>query len=271
MSFLSFLGSAQVEEVKAPTKRGGGRSKQWCPNPTLLAIRLWRDGSVFPSQAAIDKFDLQYRNCTITKIPIPLKEGQTEEDQKYKNEYYFVSGPGNGFDVIDSRVWAGYKAAGHMLFVSPVKKDQPKVDLFARVDYEEDGTPKVKVEDQGSATFGKDVLLQAVAELYGITLTEEAGKDYVDLIIFSEHEGINITEKLSAPFTLVPKRVNRGADKGKPDYERREGAQIYGLVPAQILGINVTNESEPGDSPAAEDTTSPGTEEEQGVEEALNA
>ena len=267
MSFLSFLGSAQVEQISGPSRKGGGRAKQWTPNPTLLAIRLWRDGSVFPSKAAIDKFDLEYRNCSITKVPLPLKEGQTESDQKYKNEYTFSAGPGNGFDVIDSRVWANYKADGHMLFISPVSKDEPKVDLFARVDYEDDGTPKNKVEEQGSATFGKDVLLAAVEELYGIKLTEELGKDYVDLVIFDEFDGINITEKFSTPVMLAPKRVVRGADKGKPDYIRRENALVYGLVPAQILGIGV--EAAEDQTNSEEELTSPGTD--TNVEEALQA
>src|SRR6187551_1206779 len=169
MSALQFLKNAKLEEVSVKPRAAGGRSKQWNPNPTSLAIRLWKDGSVFPSQALVDQFDLEYKIATITKVALPLKEGQTEEDQKFKNEYYYVSGPGNGFDVIDSRRWPSYKADGDTLFISPVQKDQAKVDLFSSVGYnEEDGTPKNSVMEQGANSFGKSTLLDAVKEIYGI-------------------------------------------------------------------------------------------------------
>jgi hypothetical protein len=234
MSFLSFLTTAGVEEVKASTKRpGGGKAKQWNPAATVLAIRLWKDGSVFPSQALADKFDLEYRTATVEKVPLPLKDGQTEEERKFKNNYYWVSGPGNGFDVIDSRLWPGYKAEGHMLFIAPVQKDQKRVDLFGGVLYDDNGTPKNSVMDQGSPSYGKEVLLTAVKELYGIELGAE--REYVDLVVFSDFGGIDITEKFSAPLALFPKRIVKGDDKGGTDVIRREKAQVFGFVPAEIL------------------------------------
>lgn len=234
MSALSFLKTAKVEEVAAPKRTGGGRAKQWNPNPLLKAIRLWKDGSVFPSQALVDEFDLDYKDAAITKLEIPLKEGQTE--QKYKNEYYYISGPGNGFDVIDSRAWPSYNAEGHMLFISPVQRDEPKVSLFSSVGYDaETGKPKNTVMDQGSSTYGKDTLLDAVKDIYGIELSDD--KEYVDLIVFAEHEGINITETFSKPLTFLPKTVVSGKEKGQPDLARRENAKIYGFVPAEILNV----------------------------------
>lgn len=230
MSGLSFLKNAKVEETTV-RKSGGGVRKDWNPNPLTLAIRVWRDGSVFPSQALVDKFSLEYRTATINKVEIPLKEGETE--QKFKNEYYYVAGPGYGFDVIDSRSWPGYKGEGHMLFISPVAKDQPKVSLFASVGYEDDGTPKSSVMDQGTITFGKAYLLPMLQAVYGIELTEE--KQFVDMVVFDEYDGVNIVEQFSRPITFLPKIVVSGADKGKPDLQRREGAKIYGFAPKELI------------------------------------
>lgn len=239
-SALSFLKTAKVEEATvAPRKPGGGRTKQWNPSPILHAIRLWKDGSVFPSRALVDAYDLEYKEAAITKIEIPLKEGQTE--QKYKNEYFYISGPGNGFDVIDSRAWASYNAEGHMLFISPVQRDEPKVSLFSSVGYDaETGKPKNSVMDQGSSTYGKDTLLDAVKEIYGIELNDE--KEYVDLIVFTKYGDVNITEAFSKPLTFLPKTVVSGKDKGQPDLQRRENAKIYGFVPLEILNAQVEDE-----------------------------
>lgn len=268
-NFLSFLSGASVEEVKGSTRRGGGgRAKQWNPAPTLLAIRVWKDGSVFPSQAAVDMFDLEYRKAVITKEPIKKEGKEVTDDEgkvKMKNVYEFPDGTGNGFDVIDSRVWAGYKAAGHMLFIAAVPKDAGKVDMFQSTNYLDDGTPKTNVLEQGSITFGRTVLIPAIEELYGITFhkpakeevqadtekgieyqaaTEEVpGVEFVDMVIIDKVGDVNIVEKFSTGFTHVPKRVIRGEEKGKPDYIRREGLKVYGFVPASILGIASTEDN----------------------------
>ena len=49
--------------------------------------------SIFPSEAARDKFDLEYRQATVTKEPIKQKEGDTGE-AKTRNVYEFPSGTG---------------------------------------------------------------------------------------------------------------------------------------------------------------------------------
>lgn len=257
MGLFDFLQGANVEEV-VPSKRGGGRSKQWQPNPGIIAIRLFRDGSVFPSAAAIEKFDLEYKDATITKEKLPLKDGQTEANQKYKNVYKYPDGSGNGFDVIDSRSWEQFKtsAEGGMLFIVPTAKTQGKVDLFGTCNYDDStGKPKVSVAEQGAATFGKDVLLKAVSELYGTVWAVDAkpaveaaegkpakpaveaveGVDYVDLAIFETLGSLNITEKYSKPILFIPKRIVRGEDAGKSDYVRRENAKVYGFAPAAMV------------------------------------
>jgi hypothetical protein len=253
MSLLNFLKKANVEEVKSsPAARtGGGVRKQWNPNPAIVAVRVWKDGSVFPSQAAVDKFDLEYRKAKITKEALPLKDGQAEA--AFKNKYEFPEGTGNGLDVIDTREWAQYKGDGDLLFVAVVPKDAGKVDLFSSVNYDAEGAPKVTAMEQGANTFGKEVLVPAIEAVYGIKFQREAkaatkesaavtaqeGVDFVDLEIFETfgegEDAVNVTEAFSKPILHVPKRITRGADKGKSDYTRRENVKVYGFAPTQVL------------------------------------
>lgn len=283
-SLLSFLSSAEVEEVKGPVRAGvGGARKPWNPPATLLAIRVWKDGSVFPSQALVDRFNLEYVPVTITRgEERPYSAAEVEkfeadenarEDQwvadqaalpedkrkpfkrkvlkaRYKPSKYEAKDGvfGNGFDVIDSRLWANYKAGGNILFVAPASKDLAKVDLFGSTKYsgsEEEGqkiydaTPVSSVMNQGSNTFGEEVLLPAIKEIYGIELGED--KEYVDMLVVDElntgDDTVNFNKKFSHTVSHFPKLVLRGEDKGKPDYERRENAVIWGFLPADMLNI----------------------------------
>lgn len=231
MSLLGFLKSGKVEEVTPSTKGSTGVRKQLQPNPAVVAIRLWKNGSVYPSQAAIDKFDLEYKKATVKKVPIEGKENL------FKNEYDYPNGTGNGFDVIDTDAWGQYKGEGRMIFVAAVPKNAGKVDLFAQVNYDVEGTPKATVTEQGSNTFGEKVLLPMIKEVYGIELTEE--RDYVDLLILEQvgegEEAVNVTEKFSKNILLVPKRVTRGDAKGKLDYSRREGVKVYLMAPEEVV------------------------------------
>ncbi len=240
MSLLNFLKSGAVTEAPVENvKRAGGRSKQWAPNPSLIAIRVWYDGSVFPSQAAIEQFDLEYKDAVIT-----LKDN--------KRHYDFPDGQGNGLDVILSTQWKSFNASveGKMLFVAVTPKKEPKVDLFSSTNYEETGKPKTIVSEQGANTYGNAVLLPALKEIYGIELTKEEGKDFVDLVIFeslgSGLEVMNITEHYSKPITFLPKVVSRGEDKGKLDYVKRENVKIYGFAPKamvdEVNGVSIAEQ-----------------------------
>lgn len=267
MSILSFLNTAKVEEVARAPRVGGGAKKPWNPPTTVLAVRVWRDGSVFPSQALVERFNLEYPSVTITKgeeIPWPNDKIQEhlnkqmelpEADRKelkprYKPSLIEPIGgvAGNGFDVIDSRVWAGYKAQGNMLFISAVSKQEPKVDLFGATKYDANGVPISKVLEQGSKTFGKLVLLNAIEELYGIKL--DTSKEYVDMLVLEELQvgdsTINFNKQFSVPVMLAPKLTNRGKDKGKPDYERREGSIVFGFIPDEVVNGKVTIVNEEG-------------------------
>ncbi len=289
MSLLAFLTKAQIEEVKAPPRSGGGKAKPWNPADEVLAIRVWRSGAAFPSKAAVERFNLEYPEVNIVKgdaIPITdemrdkhnkaelqrqleftqeqqkLPEGERkafvpkELKQPYKpSKFTSKTGvPGNGFDVIDSRIWPSYKADGHMLFIAPVPKDESKVDLFGATKYNDDGTPYTSVYNQGAKTYGEGTLLTAIKELYGIELSDE--KEFVDMMIIDEiTEGdttVNINTQFSQKIAIFPKKVIRGEKAGEADYEKRENAIIWGFIPADLLAGDNSQETTVNEE--AEDT-----------------
>lgn len=222
-NFLDFLEGVTLEEVtKSPRKSGG--KKEW--NPSGMGIRVFKDGRVFPSEELVNKFNLEY----------PERTANTDADSK--KEYDFVGGPGNGFDLVDSRSWAQYKGDKHFLALAVVPKDQPKVDLFSTTRYDEEtGKPVSSVLDQGSATFGKSTLIDALREVYGTQFGEK--QDYIDLKV---ETGFNLKSLSANGIFLFPKKVSRGKDAGKDDYQRRENVDIFGLVPvAMEVKENITN------------------------------
>lgn len=251
MGLLNFLQGGNVTEVTATAPKSSGAKKQWQPNPVINAVRLWKDGSVFPSTAAIAKFDLDYRSATITKEDIAEIIEQKDPTGKVlvkgraagsKNVYAFPEGTGNGLDVISSKEWAqfGSNTDGAMVFVSVVPKSSPKVDLFGSTTFDETGTPKSTVAEQGAATFGSAVLIPMVQDIYGIKFgTEEGEVEFIDLMIFESlgkgDQKMEITERFSRPIMNFPKRVTRGEGKGSLDYVRRENCKVYGFAPMEMV------------------------------------
>jgi hypothetical protein len=250
MSLLNFLKSGTVEVLAEAPKGAGGKPKQWGPNPTLIAVRVWRDGSVFPSQAAVDKFDLEYKKATVKIEDVPARAEEKDETGKVtvtareaskKRTYEYEGSEGNGLDIISSLEWKEFNSSvdGKMIFVAVTPKKEPKVDLFASTNYNDDGTPKANVLEQGAVTFGKTVLLPMLKDVYEIELSEEEGKDFVDMVIFetlgSGVSAMDVTGTFSRPIVFLPKRIVRGDAKGKLDYARREGVKIYGFAPAAMV------------------------------------
>lgn len=273
MSLLSFLSSSKIEDIQVKTGRTGGPRKEWNPPPAVIAIRVWKDGSIFPSQAAVDKFALEYRTAVVKKEAIAKKDSDPEGEQKFRNVYDYPEGAGNGFDVINSKVWPGFQGDGAMLFVAAVSKTEGKVDLFSQVAYDNDGNPKVSVMDQGSATFGSKSLIPMLEDVYGIVFNKAAtdeseaittGVEFVDLLIVEEitegDQSFNITEHFSRPILFCPKTVARGEDKGKDDYVRRENVKVYGLIPAPLVMTQEASETPPNGPMERDNMPDPKTE-----------
>lgn len=267
MSKLGFLKNVTIaaqEQPKTNGSRGGGVKKDW--NPTSgLTIRLWKDGSVFPSEDLVKYFDLEYNNALTDEQILAIKDGNAEKPFR-----------GNGFDVIDSDDFPAFKIGQRVLIVAPAEKDAGKVDLFASVGYNDDNTPKVTVMDQGAVTFGKDFLIPRVEEIFGIVFAKPAipakeakpavpaetdgngkviksakpaqeatpevpaveGVEFVDLVFIGQEGDIVDTPTpwtSPKPIVFFPKTVSRGEKKGESTIERRENPQMYILYPKQLL------------------------------------
>jgi hypothetical protein len=277
MSKLGFLKNVVVaaqEQPKPGRNGGGGVKKEWNPASGLV-IRLWKDGSVFPSQELVDFFQLEYSNALTEEQLAEIKEGLAEKPFR-----------GNGFDVIDSRDFPAFNLGDQrVLIIAPAEKDLPKVDLFSSVGYNEDGTPKVTVMDQGAVTFGKDFLIPRIEEIYGIVFAKAAipaveareaipeetdaegkviksakparearpevpaveGVEYVDLVFVGQEGEVVATPTpwvTPKPIAFFPKTFARGEKKGESTVERRENPQMYVLYPKQLLEEDSTTNTQ---------------------------
>lgn len=218
---LDFLKQIKVEDVALPTKTGGGRRKEW--NPTITnAIRVWKDGSIFPSQQLVERFSLEYGSK-----PVEVEKGGP------KNK---VSG--NAFDIFESSNFPTLNTANQNLIILNVTpKHVGKTDAFGSTSYNEDGTPKTSVMDQGSATFGKDNLLPMLNKIYGI---EPGDKGFIDLVLLGT-DGISAQVPFELPngkrVCMVPKEISRGNKAGEMTYARRESPIMFVLYPASMLDI----------------------------------
>lgn len=230
MSFLSFLKDTVLEEVAQKAPAVGGPKKQRNPNPLFMGLRIWKDGSIYPSVALVEKFNLEYPVVKLTMETLPIPEGSPEGTKaQVKRTYTHEQGIGNGLDCIDSRSWPQYKGDRHFIAISIVPKNLPKVDIFGSTKYADDGTPISSVLDQGPTSFGAADLLPTLKEVYNVEPNEEG---YIDLMVDTS---INLKQLSSNGIFLFPKKVNRGEHKGKADYQRRENVDVFGLVPAAML------------------------------------
>jgi hypothetical protein len=184
MGNYSFLASLKVTDpgrIRTPKTKNPEKG---------LTLRIFADGTVYPSQELIDKFKLEFRH-------------QADPEQ------------GNGFDIVDTKFWKPLAEHPRMLMFGVTPKAQSKVDLFATTRHHEDGTAKSSVLTRGE---GSMVLLTLVKE-FG-WLTEE--QKYVDLTVILEHPFTT-----SDGIAFIPKTIEKGARKGEQDYKRRDNITFY--------------------------------------------
>jgi hypothetical protein len=229
-NFLSFLDNATIEEVTKSPRTGGGKSKAWNPAADFPGIRIWKDGSVFPSEALVKQFDLEYKTATVTK---------GEDDKK---EITYANGQGNGLDVIDSKAWGQLGGVSErFIAVAVTPKELPKVDMFARTLFDDKGAPLASVLDQGSPTFGENTLLPLLKEVYNVEPNEEG---FMDLRIILDQ---NLKALSPNGVFHLPKTISRGAEKGKADYVRRENIDIFVIVPETVYLASLPQNNGGGD------------------------
>lgn len=217
---LDFLKNIKIDEpVIAKRTGGGGRKKDW--NPIGLRLRVWKDGSIFPSQDLVTRFALEYGN----------KPAEKEKPT------------GNALDIFKGSDFQPFSGnAMPLLFVNVTPKSDLKVDVFGSTTYNEDGTPKSSVMDQGAATYGKAALIPMLQDVYGIVLDDT--KPFVDLD-FLGMDGVEATQSFELPnghkVCFVPKEVARGDKKGEMTVSRRENPLFFVLYPVQSTEAELSN------------------------------
>lgn len=161
-------------------------------NPTNGAsLRLFKDGSIYPSQELIDKYELEYN--------------------KEKT--------GNGFDAFTSLEWAQYPSdAEHVVFITAVPKSETHVSLFSSA--RKVNGELTSVLTQGSKTFGVE-LITMLQQTYENSLFTD--NKYVDLVVV---EDVAIKQDV----LFVPKPISKGVNKGMMSTERRENVVLHPLA-----------------------------------------
>lgn len=197
-------------------------------NPEGMKLRIFKDGSVYPSQELVDAFDLEYQ-----------VKGFDQFNQM-------------GFDVFSSSNWGQMqKGVTPFVCIVAVPKSEAKLDLFKSVDYNEDGTPKKSVLNQGSK---RPEIIEMLREVYNLpeqgvldnlpysedTMSFTAvdklfgSKNYVDLEVVVDTQ---VFPELNAYY--IPKILKKGLRAGQQSYEERaKGTAIYPLV----ISMEVTEE-----------------------------
>lgn len=198
---FDFLKNVSVASNKKESKRGERVYSSQELNPTNGAdLRVFKDGRVYPSEALVKQDNLEYG-----------------------------SENGQAYDVFASKQWAWFPSdVQAVVFIAAVPKTAPKADLFKEA---QDNT---SVLDQGSKTFGKNELIQMLADAYTEGSVDKlfGESKYVDLVIVRD-----VTVETPDGIYLIPKKVSRGEDKGKPTFQRRENITL------NPLGLFVTPEN----------------------------
>jgi len=212
LDFLKKASLAANEVVKPATARTTTAKAR---TPETADIRVFKDGSVFPSVALIKEFDLQYR----------AKD---------------VEPKGNGFDVFKSTDFPNtqhWPKDNRIIFIAAVDKAEGKLDLFGRTTYDETGAAS-DVLTQGATTFGK-VLLEHIKEVYGEEPNEHG---FIDLVIARDNSFNTDNGKY-----YIPKVVSRGDSKGESTVVTRENLTLFPLIP-----VSWVNEEEVASEPEKE-------------------
>lgn len=210
---LSFLKNVQLKPIEVKTAEKRVRTVEG-KNPTTADIRVYNNGKIYPSLALVDEYKLEYAH----------RDASAEAVEN--NEF--------GFDIFSSLKWGMImgQLPQELIFISPIAKSEPKVSLWGACRFNEDGTPKSSVVDQGMSSFCKDEFMPMLTAVYGI---DWENTRYVDLVI-------NREEIIQSPNKVyhLPKVVSSGPKKGKDDYITRENIIITPLTVAhtEIIDVN---------------------------------
>lgn len=194
---FDFLKNMELKEIeKAPVNSPNSKS----PAPGAH-LRLFADGSLYPSAELVALHNLEYQNADSTS-------------------------PENGYDVFVSTDWGQYTGTVPFVALALVSKHEPKVSLFSQTKYNDDKTPKSSVLTQ-KTTAGEE-LIKALSTVYLESPDENLfeNKAYLDLALVLDQP----VNKTATGVYHLPKVIAKGKDAGKPSYVRREHVQIFPLT-----------------------------------------
>ena len=211
---LDLLASIQLKEIVGSSMLRVSKTQK---TPIDADIRLFADGSCYPSKTLVEEFQLNYQNKD-ANLP----------------EY--------GFDIFETSRWGMWPIDEHFVMISQVSKHAKKVDLFGQCTYDENGNPRVNVLDQGSSTFGKR-LINMLENTYNEKLFEN-GEAFVDLLIVRDQP----VSPTGNGIYNIPKLVVKGDKAGTYTYERRENITVFPL----ILGESFNEVTEEQDAAVSE-------------------
>lgn len=239
---LGFLNELTIAEVPVSSPRVKNK-KDLNPPADSLRIRLWKDGSVYPSKALVDTFHLEYAKATVTVINVHNEDGTPKLDENGKQVTKRTKVPvegvvENGLDVFKLSDWkqvTGPESNHPLLLVGVSPKSAPKVELFASSKYNDDGNPQMSVMEQGAKTYGKEVLIPLVEEVYGVTIGDSG---YIDLEI---NTGFNLKSKAPNGLFILPKVFSRGVNAGKSDSVIRENIDVFPMTPVIEQSTTISN------------------------------
>jgi len=232
---LDFLNDIKVEEVASKSAPRPARKANLSPAEDFIGIRIWKNGAVYPSKALVDAFHLEYptkvKRTVNVEQPVTGPDGTVSTQSIAKDEMVVPEGTvANGLDVFTLSSWTqideATRSARKLILVGISPKSASKVDLFNISKYNEDGSPKMSVMEQGALTFGAENLLPMLEECYGTTPNEDG---FIDLCIVT---GMNLAAKVPNGIFLLPKVITRGKDAGKADFVRRENIAVYPMTVA---------------------------------------
>lgn len=197
---LEFLKDFSLKPVDVVAPQ---RKKQVVKLPDTADIRVFSNGRIFPSVSFATANGIEYQNREV------LPDGK-----------FIING--NGIDIWSSKDWAMTEGLPQdLLFCAVIAKAEPKVDVWGSTNYEEDNSPKGSVYTQGAATFGKNSLLDMLADVYGVNWDNT---DYVDMKISPEILAVE------NGVYHIPKKVMSGKHKGEATYVRRTNIVINPII-----------------------------------------
>jgi hypothetical protein len=171
---FDFLKTIKLQDTKQVV------SRKVTKTPEGMALRVYANGRVFPAAKLTETFNLEYGEDTF------------------------------GLDYLEAHAWGAYpKDQPNVLFISPINRKEPKIDLFGTR-----RTPDTSVLTQGPLDKG---LWDLVVKIF----PEAKGHIYVDLMVHGD--GVTTEDGIY----YLPKTVSRGDRKGTVTTVRRENIALF--------------------------------------------